>query len=143
MSLFKVASIFTGFLFIVSCSISKQVYSDSIIRTADFSALGVIPEAECEEPKTEPEIVNMSEAMSKYTYPAELRRKGIEGQVILELAVNEAGEILAFREKNSADYRLVKQTRDVLPYLKFKAGTCNGERAITATEFKMSYRLNR
>lgn len=95
----KVVIIFIAFSFIVSCSISKQVYSDSIIKTSNFSALGIIPEAECTEPKTEPEIVNMREAMSNYRYPAELRKEGIEGQVVLELAVNEEGKILAFREK--------------------------------------------
>lgn len=141
MTLFKVVSVLAGFLFIVSCSTSNSVHS--ISRTADFSSLGVMPEADCVEPKTEPEILNKPEAMSHATYSDELIREGIDGEVILELAINEDGEIVAFREKNNADYRLVKQVRDILPYLKLEAGTCNGEKTIMAKEFKMSFRLNR
>jgi TonB family protein len=119
--------------FITSCASSESTISESSFE---------YPKG-CEESREPPQVLNMREAMSYHEYPAELRKKGIGGRVILSILVNEKGEIQNIEKVRSPHFDLTNSTINTAQQLRFKPGTCSGEPIAMPYEFSLNYKVSR
>ena len=97
----------------------------------------------CEEPRNPPKVTNMREMMDNHhKYPADLRSRGIEGRVVLDILVSETGSIESMDEVRSPHYRLTEVTQNAVKYLNVEPGICSGKPTPMRFNFALNYSVN-
>lgn len=77
-------------------------------------------------------------------YPEELRRMGLEGEVLTQFVVNQAGraEMRTFRVLKSAHEDFVRAVRDVLPLMRFSPAELGGCAVRQLVQIPFAFKLN-
>ncbi|MEO9869205.1 energy transducer TonB [Ekhidna sp.] len=89
-----------------------------------------------------PKPVNYKEVISKIEYPKVCKEKGIEGQVIVTLKIDETGKVINHEFESYPCSDLRDAVKDILPKLNFTpAKNKNGEAVVGKIAVPVNFKL--
>ncbi len=124
-------------LFITSCSTSNKA------TESEKNPYSIKPVKECEGEIVLPQVQNYREARRLMSYPAELRKNGVEGFVFMSFEINETGKVNSVTTLSSPDRRLSGISEQVIKSLEFRPGMCDSTAVSFIGATSHSYRLSR
>lgn len=112
-----------------------------LIIAMAFFVLGV--QANNGEGKAEnPKPVNYKEVISSITYPLSCKEKGIEGQVLVTLKIDQNGKVINQHFKEYPCTELRDAVKEILPKLNFEpAKNSNGDAVVGLIAVPVNFKL--
>ncbi len=93
-----------------------------VVCVLSFQALASDPgkKKKSEAVAIKPRVTNIQEVMGGDIYPVQLRKEGIEGEVIVEVLLDEAGAVLEYKVSHTSNEMLEKLVTERLELLQFE-----------------------